>query len=142
MREALQLTLGRHPHLLQAIDQAEPLIERIPGQRATEASIILLQQRAQNRAPKRSPTAQLKVPLLAAAHPALCSRQPSLQSAFHEIPLHAAAIQKSLDLLQAFSEGEVIDIAKDGWQSRPQFGRKRDELRPRLPTILGNVDYL
>src|SRR5437016_2199627 len=90
MGEALQLALGRHPHRFQAIDPAEPLIERIPGQRATEASIILLQERAQNRASKRSATAHLESLLLASAHAAAPFLQPSLESAFHEIALHGA----------------------------------------------------
>src|SRR5437879_309935 len=117
MGKALQLAFGRHPHLLQAIHQAEPLIERIASQGTTKTSIIFLQERAQDRAPKRSPAAQLELLLLAGAHPLAGPRQPSLQRAFHEILLHAAALQESIDLLQALAQGEVIDIAHDGWQS-------------------------
>jgi hypothetical protein len=50
MGHALHLALGRHAHLVQRIDQAEPLIKRIAGQLTTESTIILLQQRPQERA--------------------------------------------------------------------------------------------
>src|SRR5439155_26646692 len=99
MRETLQLAFGRHPHLLQPIHQTEPLIERIASQRATKASIVFLQERAQNRAAKRSPAAQLELLLLAGAHLLARPRQPSLQGAFHEIPFHATTVQASIDSL-------------------------------------------
>ena len=47
-----------------------------------------------------------------AAGPCGLFPEPSLKSTFYEIPLHTAAIQETLGLLQAFSEREVIDIAK------------------------------
>src|SRR6266568_1697685 len=64
MRKALHFALGGHPHLVQRINQAEPLVEGISGQRAAKASIIFLQQRSQKRATQCPPATLLKSLLL------------------------------------------------------------------------------
>ena len=101
--KALDLALGGHAHLVQRIDQAEPLIERVAGQLATEPAIVFLQEGPQHRAPEGSPGTLLKLLLFLRRGLPLGRTLPAGQSALHKVALGAALAQKSVDLLQALA---------------------------------------
>ena len=115
-----------HSHLVERIHQAKPLIQRIASQGAAEASIILLEQRSQKGATKRPPAAQLKSLLLPSRRCLGSRRQPTFQGFFHKIPFHAADAQKTVDLFEPLAQGQVIDIAHNGGQTRAQFRGERN----------------
>jgi hypothetical protein len=124
---ALQLALGRHLNLIQGIDQTKPLIEGIARQLATETSIVLLQEGAQNIAAQGAAAALLK-PLLLPGRGGPAGRfKPALQGPFDKLPFQSAAAQKRVDLFQALAQSQVIDIAHDGGQAGPQFGGKGND---------------
>jgi len=101
MSKALHFALGGHPDLVQGIHQAEPLIEWIAGQLATEPAIILLQQRAQQRAAQGPARPLLELALLDGRDFSCRRRVPSCQGALDKLLLHSAVAQKSIDLFEA-----------------------------------------
>src|SRR6266851_6003944 len=101
--KTLDLALGGHAHPVQRIDQAEPLIERVAGQLATEPAIVFLQEAPQHRAAQGSPGTLLKLLLFPRRWLPPSPTLPDCQSALDKVPLHAALAQKSIDLLQTLA---------------------------------------
>lgn len=129
MGHALELALGGHANLIQGIDQTEPLIEWIAGQLTTEPAIILLQQGPQERAAQGPPRALLELQLFQGRDGSRCPGGPAFQGALHKVPLHPAGAQKGIDLFQALTQGEAVNVPDDGGQLRAKFLREGNNLR-------------
>ena len=128
MGKALDLALGGHTHLVQRIDQAEPLIERVAGQLATEPAIILLQQGPQDRAPQGPSGTLLKLLLLQRGGFPRPRTRPACQSTLDKVPLRSAVAQKSIDLFQALAQGEVVNVPDNGGQLGAKLLGERNNL--------------
>ena len=111
------------------------MIERIAGQLATEAPVILLEQRPQNRAAQRSARSLLKLNLLAGRRGLSLLGSPRVECAPHEILLDTPVAQKSIDLFEAFLQDQVIDIPDDGRQLRSKFLREWDDVANRVDSL-------
>jgi len=52
---------------------------------------------------------------------------PLFQGAAHELPLHAAGLQKGVHLFQSLPQGQVVHVADDGGERGAELLRKRDD---------------
>jgi alpha-tubulin suppressor-like RCC1 family protein len=100
----------------------------IPAGLATEPAIILLQQAPQDRAPEGSPATLLKPLLFQRGGCPRPGTRPACQSALHKVPLRSAVAQKHIDLFQALTQGEVVNVPDNGGQLGAKLLGERNNL--------------
>jgi hypothetical protein len=127
MSNALQLALGRHPHLIQRINQAKPLVARAARQLVTQPAIILRSnvRRIVHRNARRERCLNFN-----------CSTAvglpgpddfPVAQGEFNKIPFHTTLPQKRIDLFQTLAQSVVVNVPDNSGQLRTKFLRERDQ---------------
>jgi hypothetical protein len=120
----LELALGGNADHVQGVDITEPLVKGIASQLATKAPEVLLEEGAQEVATQSLAGAFLITGLFTDGGRTGTLLEPGLQTGGDEVFLEPTLTEDGVNVGEALVEGQIVDVADDGGQSRPKFFRE------------------